>query len=211
MKLNLVIVALLLAGIMLMAYPPINRSIQEHKQNRLLTEWSMARTAPQSQSGAPGNSVVPMPLTDTAAGTDTNKAKPAYNGLELMGTVEIPVIEAYEPILPDATDKSLKVGVGSVVSGPAPGEAGNFVLAGHRSFTYGKQFSRLNELKENDEVIVESAEGRYVYQVSESFLVEPDDLTVLEQNDQVRELTLITCHPVRNPTHRLIVKAVLKS
>jgi sortase A len=48
---------------------------------------------------------------------------------------------------------------------------------------------------------------RTVYTVYKTFLVEPTDVSVLRGNKTDKMLTLITCDPVVNATHRLIVQA----
>ena len=50
----------------------------------------------------------------------------------------------------------------------------------------------------------------YTYIVTETFVVEPDDTSVLDPGDDTT-VTLITCTPIRVATHRLIVRAVLQS
>jgi sortase A len=44
------------------------------------------------------------------------------------------------------------------------GEVGNFALAGHRR-TYGDSFRYVNELQTGDQIIVETAQAWYVYEV----------------------------------------------
>ncbi|MFW5433754.1 sortase [Paenibacillus apiarius] len=53
---------------------------------------------------------------------------------------------------------------------------------------------------------IETTNNAYVYKVNTKFVVEPEDLSVLDQNKDDKELTLITCEPMDNPTHRLIIK-----
>ena len=62
------------------------------------------------------------------------------------------------------------------------------------------------EVEEGDTITVETAEDIYDYVVTEKLLVEPEDVWVLKKTGNKREITLVTCHPIKNPTHRLIVK-----
>ncbi|WP_336245847.1 class D sortase [Paenibacillus apiarius] len=71
----------------------------------------------------------------------------------------------------------------------------------------GRHFNRLDELEAGDEIKIETTNNTYVYKVNTKFVVEPEDLSVLDQNKDDKELTLITCEPMDNPTHRLIIKA----
>lgn len=67
---------------------------------------------------------------------------------------------------------------------------------------------RLDEITVGDIVELETTDNTYTYQVYETLVVKPDDLTVLDSTDQ-KTLTLITCTPLFVGSHRLIVKAVL--
>ncbi len=70
-------------------------------------------------------------------------------------------------------------------------------------------FNRLNEIKEGDEIIVRDREKTYKYKVYRTYIVTPDNVSVLEGSDDEKVLTLITCDPVDTATHRLIIKAKL--
>lgn len=188
---------LLLTGILLIVQPRLDEHLQERKQNALLTHWTDEHRASAVAEAAP----------DPAEATDT--AWLEIDGMPVLGTVTVGKIGLREPLLKGAGEASLSHGIGVVAEERLPGVGTNFVLAGHRSFTPGKHFSRLNELVRGDEVTIQTASGSFTYIVERSFLVEPDDLSVLDAPPNVSELTLITCEPMRDPTHRLIVKALL--
>lgn len=135
----------------------------------------------------------------------------AYHGELMIGKLTIESIEVEQPILSRATEYALNLGIGNVLEDRNPIDSANFVLAGHRGRSYGRLLNRLHELEQGDTISLETMYGTFEYEISDSFLVTPDDLSVLDEQEDVKELTLITCHPVRNPTHRLIVKATLKS
>ncbi|CDQ19093.1 sortase A [Halobacillus karajensis] len=127
----------------------------------------------------------------------------------VLGTIEIPTIQLKLPVLQGASDAHLKYGVGHL-NGTAPiGHHGNAALAAHRGYRDGKLFNRLDEVKEGDSILFHTTEGEFEYEVQHSFLVTPENLSVLNQSGKETMVTLITCDPVPDPTHRLIVKAVL--
>jgi sortase A len=86
-----------------------------------------------------------------------------------------------------------------------PGKDGNCVLAAHRSFTYGRFFNRLDEVFIGDRVNIETKNGMYRYTIFEKKRVLPNDTSVLDSKKGKKYLTLITCDPMKNPTHRLIL------
>ena len=83
---------------------------------------------------------------------------------------------------------------------------GNCVIAGHRNYTFGTYFNRLNEVQVGDMIYFDTRTETYAYQVSEIQVVEPDDLEILDDRDS-EQLTLYTCTPLYIATHRLVVIA----
>jgi sortase A len=91
------------------------------------------------------------------------------------------------------------------------GQAGNAAIAAHRARTSGRLFNRLNELKIGDKIVVNARGNQYVYSVYSLKVVDPTDVSVLKSFKKQKLLTLITCDPLVNPTHRLIVQAKLST
>lgn len=125
--------------------------------------------------------------------------------------LKITKINLWQPILNGASEENLKVSIGLVNKEVKPGEVGNYVLAGHRSHTYGRNFNRLDEVVIGDEIEIHDGLKRYVYIIDRKIIVKPDDVWVMDENETDKELTLITCHPMINPTHRLIIKGKIKT
>ena len=127
---------------------------------------------------------------------------------EISGIIEIPKINVSAAILEGTDDKALKYSVGHYPETAQPGEDGNCVLLGHRNYLYGHFFRRLNELEVGDEIVIKKDENTFTYIVSESFVVSPEDVWVLDQTtDSI--ITMITCTPIGTYTDRLIVRGVL--
>ncbi|UHA71804.1 class D sortase [Paenibacillus sp. 481] len=214
---NTTAIILLLTGVALIAYPKWSEYNAEQQQLKLLTQWQHFKTDSQTSPLATNDGTTKPSSTATTKTTPTTEARQVptvlMDGLAVYGVIAIDKIDMRGPMVAEATEQSLAQGIGVVLPDRVPGGKGNFVLAGHRSWTYGKHFSRLDELTDGDKVTLETSEGTFVYKVNDSFLVEPDDLSVLEssKDNDARELTLITCEPMKNPTHRLIVKAQLES
>lgn len=96
---------------------------------------------------------------------------------------------------------------GHLLGSANPGEPGNIAITGHVDTRYGPGvFARLAELRPGDTVIVRSADGQFVYQVTETFVIPEDDVMVLRQTGS-ELLTLITCVPDGVYAHRLVVRA----
>jgi len=96
-----------------------------------------------------------------------------------------------------------------VISGTSDfGVVGNVGISGQRVSSYGIFFHRLNERTQGDTIEVTTNNTVYKYTVYETLIVEPTDVSVLNRNDKDKILTLVTCDPVKNPTHRLIIHAL---
>lgn len=127
----------------------------------------------------------------------------------IIGIITIPKIDLKVSIGEGVEADTLKYAVGHFIDTPLPEQKGNFCIAGHRSYTYGDFFNRLDELEVGDEIIVETKTGQYKYNVYEKKVVEPEEISVLD-NTKSSIITLVTCTPVRIATHRLVIKGKLK-
>ncbi|WP_028546379.1 class D sortase [Paenibacillus taiwanensis] len=199
---NMAIILLIIVGLVLIFYPQWTRYVEEQNELRLLTEWD---SLPKSITSGSGSTT---PIRPTSASHNKSPAA-LIDGLPVYGTISIEKIDLREPMVEGATAQSLKLGSGVVIPERMPGEIGNFVLASHRSRTYGRHFNRLDELEAGDKIKLETADHSFEYSVTSKFVVLPEDLSVLDQREDSKELTLITCEPFGKSTHRLIIKATM--
>ncbi|OOM75102.1 sortase family protein [Clostridium puniceum] len=138
------------------------------------------------------------------------KDEPKDSKLEnTIGVLSIPKIDLKVAIGQGVDNEILKYSVGHFQETALPGEKGNFCLIGHRSYNYGQFFNRLDQISSGDEIIVNANNKEYKYKVTNIKVVEPEEVSVLNQTDD-SEITLITCTPIRIATHRLIVKGALE-
>ncbi|WP_369874313.1 class D sortase [Alkalicoccobacillus gibsonii] len=109
-----------------------------------------------------------------------------------MSRLIIPKIEKSYKTYWGADDATLKQGVGMYVSQwtTTPDEKRHTVLSGHRDTV----FSELGSLNEGDVLYLEYEEQRYEYEISEIWITDADDRTVIVDKDAAT-LTLTTCYP----------------
>ena len=106
--------------------------------------------------------------------------------------------KSYEvPILQGTDLDTLAKGVGHYDNTAAPGQIGNFAIAGHR-ITHGQPFSRLEEMNKGDAVVVETRTQIYTYRMDTS----PRDLTVQETASWV--LDAVPGQPSATPSRAVI-------
>jgi sortase A len=138
----------------------------------------------------------------------------------LLGRLEIERLGVSAIVRQGVDSKMLAVAVGHVPSTSLPGQRGNFAIAAHRDTL----FRALKNIKKDDLVAFQSANGTYTYQVLATKIVKPTDVSVLSANggglipgvDGTRDklLTMITCYPfyyVGSAPDRFIVEAKLVS
>jgi len=113
--------------------------------------------------------------------------------------------------------EDLKKGPGHYPGTALPGELGNVVLSGHRT-TYGAPFNRLDELRPNDAVVLETQDTWLTYRVTGTMIVSPTAIEVTYpvpnrpgDRPTQRLLTLTTCNPKYSARERLVVRAVLEA
>ena len=122
---------------------------------------------------------------------------------------ELPITRGVDP-------DDLISGLGHYPDNALPGEKGNFAMAGHRA-TYSEPLANIDQLRQDDEVIIQTAGNWYVYKLILDEIVEPDAMWVLDPNPGgivnktgVEEMiTLTTCHPRWGSTERWIWWGVL--
>lgn len=134
----------------------------------------------------------------------------------------IPKLAINVPLLfPSTADEpailqALQDGVAHYPGTSIPGERGNVFVTGHSSQLawetgrYKNVFALLEQLAVDDPILVYYKQKKYIYRVSDSQKVNPDDTSVLASTDQPI-LTLMTCWPTGTTYKRLIVRASLQN
>ena len=124
-----------------------------------------------------------------------------------IGKIIIPSLNIEGIIVEGTGDEEIKHNIGHFQGTSMPGEEGNFAIAGHSSTIYNNVFNNIHKINIGDEMIVTALNGEFIYKVSESFVVEPEDTTVLNSFVGRKEITIVTC--TNGGKDRLIIKGNL--
>jgi sortase A len=127
---------------------------------------------------------------------------------EALAVLRIPRLGLEVPILEGTDDWTLNRAVGHIADTAAPGTDGNSGIAGHRDGF----FRGLKDVKEGDEIALETHHGRETYRIERIWIVDPTDVSVLDPTPS-RAITLVTCYPfyfIGSAPQRFIVRAVVK-
>lgn len=223
---------LIVAGLGIAAFPIADKLYADYWQNKLLEAYDSQLTlneeanqlaeadflalqaiyeasdAVEATTTESTTDIVESTETSTAESTEATTEKPKTVDKSVIGKIKISKINLIMPILMGATEKNLNRGA-TVIAGTSDfGEIGNVGIAGHRGRSYGLFFNRLDELGKGDIIEITTDNKVYKYTVYETLIVEPTDISVLYKNKEDKILTLVTCDPVKNPTHRLIIHAL---
>ena len=160
-----------------------------------LSNWFAAGALPQLQSEQKNTTVIEYTLDIpklkienalvTVGGTDLNNSLIAYAGTALPGEAGSPVIFGHS-VLRQFYNPSIK-----------------------NPRRYNSIFSTIMTLKNGDEIHVTADGVRYTYVVNNKTEVKPEDVYILTQKYDVKQLKLVTCTPEGTYLRRGIVTAQL--
>lgn len=122
-----------------------------------------------------------------------------------IGIIEIESVNLKNVIV-ESTDKSyLNHHVCHFENTAMPGKDGNFALAGHSStYYYNQVFNEVHKVKVGDKIKITTVDDEFVYTITETRVVESDEIDVLDQDMSKKEITLVTC--TNGGKQRFIVK-----
>ncbi|MCB1001840.1 MAG: class E sortase [Acidimicrobiales bacterium] len=120
-----------------------------------------------------------------------------------VGRLQIPRIGIDTVMLSGITLTTLDLGPGHWPGTAVPGQIGNVVVAGHRT-SHNKVFRDIDQLQPGDEVIFTTVDGEFVYRVSETTIVQPDAMYIIDQTWEPTA-TLFACHPPGSTRERIVV------
>ena len=196
-------ILLLVVGIILLLIDPIKRMNRKRIQEDALSvigskiaasetdPVQMTYVVPKRGNEAEGEGY------DFLSPEETEEEEDDYGYVTLtpIGILRIGAINVSYTVWDEATQVSLRYGLGHYEDSVMPGEKGNATILGH-NYRDGSMFHRLGELSEGDEVEFTSVDGSvYVFHVVSSDIISADDLIdyALGNASNSRTLTLVTC------------------
>ena len=221
---NIFFALVFLAGAGVFLYPTVSDMWNQYRNARLVSRYDEAVTdlsdneyeklwneAKEYNAEHPVNSIV-----DAFGEKDDYVLTQPYdqvldpNGEGLMGSIEIPKINAKLAIYHGLSKTVLEKGVGHVegTSLPVGGKSTHAVLAAHRGLPSAKLFTDLDQMKKGDIFILHILGKNLAYKVDQIRTVLPEEtgeLDIVEGEDHV---TLVTCTPYGVNTHRLLVRGI---
>jgi sortase A len=160
-----------------------------------------------TQSLPPEKLVVTQTLPPGVPSNPGVAASPPPARGTVLARLEVPSVNLATTVLEGSDDGTLRKASGHIEETPLPGQPGNIGIAGHRDTV----FRALRNIHDGDPLRLTTADRVYRYRITKTFIVEPNDVYVLDPTDRPT-LTLVTCYPfefVGHAPHRFIVQAEL--
>lgn len=124
-----------------------------------------------------------------------------------IGDIEIPAIGLRHAIYEGTEMRTINRGPGHHEDSAMPGWSGNAAFAGHRT-TYSRPFRHIDDLRPGDRITYHMPDGTHVYEVYETFVVEPHEVWIT-RNTEENITTIYACHPPGSARYRYVVRARL--
>lgn len=146
---------------------------------------------------------------------ETNNTLYGYKVLqdksEIMAYLEIPTLSLTLPVFYGTKEDNLTRGVGHLngTSIPSKDKTNHSVICGHTGYSKARLFTDLVELKKGDMFYITINKEKLAYTVDEIAITKPNDVSKLKIYENKNYVTLYTCTPYGQNTHRLLVRGHL--
>ena len=215
------LVILFFIGIAIMAYPFVSNAIYQRKADQRLEELmaAVAEGNPEdyqaelAQAEEYNKLLVGQTVPDVFAireGTTDEEYESFLNvgGDQLMGSIEIPVIDVNLPIYHYSTEETLLQGCGHIFGSSLPvgGQSSHAVITAHRGLPAAKLFTDLDQLEVGDRFYLHVLDQTLAYEVEHTEVVAPTETRSLAIQRGQDLVTLVTCTPYGVNTDRLLVR-----
>lgn len=213
-------ILILVAGFGIMFYPVISNWYNTHEQSYALQSYTKSiqsltpeMLAAEREKAVQYNQQRTTGILSDPYTNDTGEKSTLYQSLlnltgnGIMGKIEIPKIDVDLPIYHGTSEDVLDVGVGHMVESSLPvgGTGTHAVLTGHTGLRTAKLFTDLELLEVGDEFFITVLNETMAYQVEKTMIVEPQNVSSLQQARGADLVTLVTCTPYGINSHRLLV------
>ncbi len=212
-------------GLLLVLYPLISNELYENRQDGVMQEYTTiitdtgqdqtledARAAARKYNQQLATGVLnaddpfQVPVLPDEDGTQKSILDVSGNGV--IATLDIPKIKLTLPVYYGTDGETLEHGIGTleVCSLPVGGIGTHSVLCGHSGLSSAKLFSDLSLMGTGDLFYLDVLGERLAYQVDQIKTVIPEDVSQITIDPMQDYCTLLTCTPIGQNTHRLLVR-----
>lgn len=201
MKRNIISSLFIIIGLVLMVSSLGIRMYSKNKEAQLIKEFNNDIALENSKNDDKNH--------DKNYGKQKRKIIKYTNGDgDKIAIMEIPSISLQSIIVEGTNMDDLRYYLGHFKNTAMPGISGNFSIAGHSSTIYNEILNELYKVNIKDEIKIKTLRGEYDYIITKKFVVEPSEVGVLDQDENKKSMTIVTC--TDKGKKRLIVKAEME-
>lgn len=215
---TILLVLILLTGVSLLLYPTVSDYWNSFHQSRAIASYVEAVAEIDNtdyekmwQEAVAYNEKL---KDNSGRWTPTDEELEEYDQIlnisdtGIMGYVEIPKINVSLPIYHGTDEAILQIAIGHIPGSSLPvgGKGTHCVISGHRGLPSAKLFTDLDQMEEGDLFMLRVLDETLTYEVDQIRIVEPEDLSDLEIDEDKDLCTLVTCTPYGINSHRLLVR-----
>lgn len=217
----MIVVMLIGAGAIL--YPLASQLATRYQQQSVIREYNQQfkknKAAQQEKVKKYNKAVVeqtrpqlvdPYSHPENQAQANAAGAYDLYSGMlgETVGTIRVPKIDVKLPIYFGTNDKQLEEGAGVMPSTSLPygGKGTHSVITAHSGLQKARMFTDLQELRLGDKFFIDQPDETLAYKVDQIVKILPDDFSYFDVDLDQDYVTLLTCTPIGENTHRLLVR-----
>jgi LPXTG-site transpeptidase (sortase) family protein len=188
-------------------YSELNKH-QKEERTKKMQEDNKKLIENNKLTNIPGMGLVKDPFDE--ATKDTQEVNQQYFKAHMIGAIFIPKIKVSQPIFDTTNNMLLDKGVTLLqgTSFPIGGKGTHAVLTGHSGLPDKKIFTDLEKLHKGDMFYINVSGKKLAYRIESFKKVLPDNIDDLTIEDNLDQVTLVTCTPYMVNTHRLLVTGV---
>ena len=214
----MILVAVMMVGICLLAYPSFADYWNSFHQSRALMsyaeqvanmndeEYAQLLEDARAYNRKLAEEGISWLMSDDARAEYNETLKVGEDGI--MGYIRIRKIDVLLPVYHGTSDEVLLTSIGHLeqTSLPVGGKDTHCMLSGHRGLPSARLFTDLDKLRESDTFTLTVLNETLTYEIDHVWIVEPSDLSHLQIEEGKDLCTLITCTPYGINTHRLLIQ-----
>jgi sortase A len=190
-------ILLLFTGIILTFQKPIMGFLVDHMSKETIQKPNIEKAKIASHTTFDFAEVKNIRLQDVI------NAQTKKKDVHPIGAISVPAVHMQLPIVYGISNINLTIGAGTMKQDQVMGK-GNYSLAGHNMNNGKTLFSPLTKATEGMKVYITDFENIYEYQISDMFIVNPTQVEVIQDQENEKLITLVTCN--YNGEKRMIIR-----
>ena len=222
LKQNALVIGLFLVGLLVLFYPAYSNLLNQMRAQKMVLNYhetvDKKSNSQKKQELARAREynlkLIGEEVPESFAKRTGIKHDKEYEGVlnpsgdGMIGVISIPSIDVELPIYHYTTKEILEKGAGHLFGSSLPvgGENTHSVITAHRGLPSAKMFTDLDELKIGDKFFIEALDRKIAYKVDRIKTVKPEDTKDMKITEGEDLVTLVTCTPYGQNTHRLLVR-----